>query len=222
MKPPSRESSSHTHARTQEVRRRIAIEAARLMSEGGLRDFRQAKLKAAHRLGIFDETSLPKNVEIEDALREHQRLFGGAVQERLVRRLRETAREAMRFFARFEPRLVGAVLEGTADTHSAICLHLYSDQPADVAAFLRERAIPYEEQTRRLRLNREASLEAPALLFSADDTPIDLTLLPYDLLRQAPLDRIDEKPMQRMTLAALEALLAEPGDDASPISPGAN
>lgn len=197
----------HAQSRANEQRRRIAVEAARLISEGGLRDYRQAKLKAAERLGIFDETSLPKNSEIEDALREHQRLFRADDQAHSLRRLREVAREAMRFFARFEPRLVGAVLEGTADQHSAVCLHLYSDQPYEVEGVLRERAIPFETQTRRLRLDRETAQDFPVFLFSADDSAIDLTVLPYDCLRQAPLDRISEKPMQRATSTMLEALL---------------
>src|SRR3546814_19953739 len=54
---------------------RPAHEAARLIAEGGIRDFHQAKLKAAERLGILDDASLPRNREIEDALREYQRLF---------------------------------------------------------------------------------------------------------------------------------------------------
>jgi hypothetical protein len=207
-----RDHDSHAQVRAQEVRRRIALEAARLMTESGLRDFRQAKLKAAERLGIFDELSLPKNSEIDDALREHQRLFGGDAQARTLRRLREVAREAMRFFAPHEPRLVGAVLEGTADEHSAVCLHLYSDQPRDIEAFLQERGIPYEEQLRRLRVDRETARDFPVILFSADDAAIDLTLLPYDLLRQAPLDRVSEKPMQRASLSALEVLLSEPAN----------
>jgi len=206
--PSRHDHASHAQIRAQEVRRRIAVEAARLISESGLRDFRQAKLKAAERLGIFDEVSLPKNSEIEDALREHQRLFRGADQTQTLRRLREVAREAMRFFARFESRLVGAVLEGTADEHSAVCLHLYSDQPREVEAFLLERGIPFEQRTRRLRLDRETAQDFPVLLFGADDTPVDLTLLPYDLLRQAPLDRISEKPMQRASSSALDALIA--------------
>ncbi|HZV38696.1 MAG TPA: hypothetical protein VFF96_08110, partial [Pseudoxanthomonas sp.] len=70
---------AHEHAltRTRERRHRLAHEAARLMAEGGIRDFHQAKLKAASRLGIFDDASLPRNREIEDALREYQRLFAG-------------------------------------------------------------------------------------------------------------------------------------------------
>jgi hypothetical protein len=196
--------------RMEEARRRIAVEAARLIAEGGLRDYRMAKEKAAARLGIPGEAALPRNSEIEDALREHQRLFQAADQPRTLRRLREAAVEAMRFFARHEPRLVGAVLEGTADEHSAVCLHLYSDQPHEVLAFLDERGIPYEEQQRRLRLDRNVARDVPALVFRAGDTPIDITLLPYDQLRQAPLDRAGEKPMQRATLTAVQALLDEP------------
>lgn len=201
--------ASQAQGRTHEQRRRIAVEAARLISEGGLRDYRQAKLKAAERLGIFDEASLPRNREIEEALREHQRLFHAEDQAQTLRRLREVAREAMRFFARFEPRLVGAVLEGTADEHSAVCLHLYCDQLLEVEARLLEQGIPFETQTRRLRLDREASGDFPVFLFSADDCAIDVTVLPYDRLRQAPLDRISEKPMQRAALAAVQALLDE-------------
>lgn len=193
--------------RAQEARRRIAIEAARLISEGGLRDYHQAKLKAAARLGIPGDLNLPANSDIEDALREHQRLFRGDRHAQTLRALRETAREAMRFFAAHEPRLVGAVLEGTADEHSAVCLHLYSDHPDAVAEHLREHGIPWEQQSRRLRLDRDTARDFPVLLFRAGDAAIDLTLLPYDLLRQAPLDRVSEKPMQRATLAALEGLL---------------
>lgn len=202
--------ANQSQGRTSEQRRRIAVEAARLISEGGLRDYRQAKLKAAERLGIFDEASLPKNLEIEEALREHQRLFHADDQARSLRHLREVAREAMRFFARFEPRLVGAVLEGTADEHSAVCLHLYCDQVLDVEARLIEQGIPFQIQTRHLRLDRESSADFPVFLFSADDCAIDLTVLPYDRLRQAPLDRVSEKPMQRATPAMLEALLENP------------
>ncbi len=204
-----RRSGHAGHARTQQTRRRIAVEAARLITENGVRDYRQAKLKAAERLGVFDETELPKNREIEDALREYQRLFLGAEQERVLRRLREVAREAMRYFARHEPRLVGAVLEGTADLHSAVCLHLHTDDPQQVELELRERGIPYEAQTRRLRLDRETSRDFPVVLFGAGDAALDVTLLPYDLLRQAPLDRVSEKPMRRAALPAVEALLAE-------------
>ncbi|HEY6984548.1 MAG TPA: hypothetical protein VH375_00585 [Rhodanobacteraceae bacterium] len=205
--PNRNDHARYVQTRANEQRRRIAVEAARLIAEEGLRDYRQAKLKAASRLGITDEVSLPKNAEIEDALREHQRLFRAHEQPETLRTLREAALEAMRFFADFEPRLVGPVLEGTADEHSAVCLHLHDDGADRVAMFLQEKGIPYEERTRRLRLERETTADVPVFVFSAGDSAIDITVLPYNRLRQAPLDRIDEKPMKRANLAMVEELV---------------
>jgi hypothetical protein len=200
----------HAHDRAQRNRVRIAQEAARLMSEHGIRDFHHAKTKAAQRLGIIDTQSLPRNVEIEDALRQYQRIFHGDHQPQALRARREAARDAMQFFAPFRPRLVGAVLDGTADTHSAVCLHLFSDDPEAVPRFLHDHQIPYQTQTRRLRTTRESGADYPVYLFSADDLPFDLTVLPDDALRQSPLDRAGERPMQRATLTTVEALLAQP------------
>lgn len=211
--PNRNDHARYAQTRAHEQRRLIAVEAARLIAEGGLRDYRQAKLKAAQRLGIFDDVSLPKNGEIEDALREHQRLFRANDQPETLKSLREAALEAMRFFAEFEPRLVGPVLEGTADEHSAVCLHLHDDGGDRVAMFLQERGIPYDERTRRMRLERETTADVPVFVFSAGDSSIDITVLPYDRLRQAPLDRIDEKPMRRANLAAVEELVR--GEDAA-------
>jgi predicted nucleotidyltransferase len=207
-------------ARDGENRRRIAVEAARLISEQGIRDYLLAKRKAAGRLGIFADSAMPKNSEIEDALREHQRLFEADQQPLQLRRLREAAREALRFFAGFEPRLVGAVLDGSADRHSSVCLHLFSDEPEAVLRVLDEHGVPYEEHGRRLRLARDAEQEFPALVFSAGGVPIDATVLPTSRLRQPPLDRSGEKPMQRANLAALDALIDAPGNPAQRL-PGA-
>ncbi len=195
------------------MRRRVAIEAARLMTESGLRDFQMAKRKAADRLGASDKMQLPSNAEIDEALREHQRLFLADEHPRTLRRLREEARDAMTFFKKFEPRLVGAVLEGTADSHSAVCLHLFCDTPEQVMILLDENQIDYEEQDRRLKFAHGEAREFPALIVSRDDLRIDLTLLPPDAIRQAPLDRVDDKPMRRASIAAVNELLA---DDMAP------
>ena len=65
------------------------------------------------------------------------------------------------------------------------------------------------ERMRRLRLDRERSLDAPAWLFSAGELPFDATVLPLDTLRQAPLSAVDEKPMRRASATQLRQLLAE-------------
>ncbi|MCG6117652.1 MAG: hypothetical protein MEQ07_05595 [Aquimonas sp.] len=203
-----RHAVQHSRTRIRETRQRLAHEAARLMAEGGIRDFQQAKTRAAARLGVVDEAALPRNAEIEEALREYQRLFQGGERPRELQRRREAAVEAMQFFARFDPRLVGAVLDGSADEHASVCLQLYCDEPEQVPLFLAERGIPIEERSRRLRLDRERSAVFPVFVFSADGIPIDLTVLPRNALRQAPLDGADERPMRRASLAALQELLA--------------
>lgn len=202
---------AHVHAqtRTRERRQHLAFEAARLMAEGGVRDYHQAKLKAAQRLGIFDDASLPRNREIEDALREYQRLFLGSDQPQEVRRRREAALRALDFFGDFEPRLVGPVLDGTADANSVVALHLHSDDADAVTRHFEEHGVPVVARNRHLRLDREREGDFPVWLFSAEDLSFDVTVLPGDVLRQAPLSGIDGKPMRRASATQLRTLLAE-------------
>ena len=60
---PRRNRSRPDHRRTA-----IAQEAARIIQEHGLKDFRIAKEKAGLRLGMEDRGALPSNQEIESAL----------------------------------------------------------------------------------------------------------------------------------------------------------
>lgn len=204
-------SHAHTHAqtRTRERRQRLAHEAARLMAEGGMRDYHQAKLKAAQRLGIHDDASLPRNREIEDALREYQRLFTGSDQPAELRIRREAAIRALEFFRGFDPRLVGAVLDGTADANTAVSLHLHDDDADAVPRWLEEHGVPAESRSRHLRLDRDREGDFPVWLFSAEGLSFDVTVLPADVLRQAPLSGVDAKPMRRASASQLQALLAE-------------
>lgn len=199
----------HAETRTRERRHRLATEAARLMAEGGFRDYYQAKLKAAERLGIHDDASLPRNREIEEALREYQRLFAGDSQIHALRIRREATLHALEFFTGFSPRLVGPVLEGTADANSSVHLHLHIDDADAVPRFLDEHRIPAEARTRHLRLDRERSDDFPVWVFNAEELTFDLTVLPHDTLRQAPLSGVDEKPMKRASLSQLRQLLAQ-------------
>ena len=204
----------HAEGRTHQLRRRVALEAARLISEHGIRDYQMAKRKAAQHVGVSDEGYLPRNREIEEALREHQRLFRGDEQLFALRSRREAARDAMRFLEPFEPRLVGAVLDGTADTHTPVSLHVFDDAPEAITGFLHDHGIAFETHARTLRLDRERTGEFPVLGFEADGVVVEVTIFPRDALRQAPLDRIDERPLQRASLATLDAMLeGEPGAD---------
>ncbi|HFC53178.1 MAG TPA: hypothetical protein ENJ43_01960, partial [Gammaproteobacteria bacterium] len=135
--------SLRSNGKKQQIRIRISQEAARLMVEHGIRDYRTAKQKAALRLGVADSRSLPRNEEIEAARLEHQRLFDSQQQPRRLRRMRATALQAMRLLDNFQPRLVGAVLNGSAGRYDPVTLHLFCDTAEEVALLLMEREIPF-------------------------------------------------------------------------------
>src|ERR1700722_3542769 len=82
--------------RTEDMRRVLAQEAAGIMCEHGIEDFLQAKRKAADRLGVHEVSVLPSNVEIEAALRAHQRLFGGDSHGHTLKEQRRIALATMR------------------------------------------------------------------------------------------------------------------------------
>src|SRR4051812_37493195 len=110
-------------SRTDHLRSAVAQEAARLMAEHGINDYLVAKRKAAERYGVVEAAFLPKNTEIEEALASYQRLFGGEQHASTLQQQREVAFQAMQLLEKFNPRLVGAVLNGTATEHSDIQLH---------------------------------------------------------------------------------------------------
>ena len=73
----------------------LAQEAARIIVEQGIEDYRAAKIKAAERLGMSTRGSLPGNAEVEQAIGEHLALFGRESHLDLLRVLRRAALSAM-------------------------------------------------------------------------------------------------------------------------------
>lgn len=198
------------------LREHIAQEAARILVESGSRNFLQAKRKAAQRLGVEGDRGLPGNDEVERALHDYQRLFHGERHHQDLQHLRETALQAMGLLARFSPRLVGAVLEGTADRHSEVNLHLFAEAVEEVGLFLLEQGIPAELMDRRLRDARGRQVMQPEYRFLAGDVPVGLTVFVGPGERHAPLSPVDGRPMRRVNREQLLALLGEsrpgPGD----------
>ncbi|HKJ08800.1 MAG TPA: hypothetical protein VKA76_06930 [Gammaproteobacteria bacterium] len=196
-------------SRDLQMRQRIAQEAARVMVEEGVRDYYAAKRKAAAHLGARETQNMPRNVEIEEALQQYQRLFQSDSQPEYLRSLRLAAREAMQFLSRFEPRLVGAVLSGSAGQYSDVDLHLFADTPEEVALFLMQSDIPFENAERRLKIGRNEYRNFPGFRLVAGEHVLELTVFPLEGLREAPRSSLDGKPMRRATLVTLDALLEE-------------
>jgi hypothetical protein len=185
----------------------LAVEAARIIQEEGLTDFRAAKAKAAERLGLGRNAPLPDNVEIEAALAERTRIFHGATQPALLDGLRQAAFDVMRELAAFHPRLVGDVLGGTATAHSAVDLHLFSDTVEAVGDALAALGIGHRNMARRYRLRHDEVEPFPGYRFSVHDCEFSSTVFPLRLRGHAPLSPVDGRPMRRASLRELGELL---------------
>ena len=196
--------------RADNLRRALAQEAARIMAEHGIRDFLIAKRKAAERLGVLDGAALlPKNSEIESALGEYQRLFGGQSHLIALDAQRRAALSAMRYLQEFEPRLVGAVLSGTATQHSQVQLHLFAERAESVTLKLLDEGIRHEVTERRLKFGTEQVRAFPGVRFEMDEQSIEATVFPPDGIRQAPVSPVDGRPMRRANALEVAALLGE-------------
>ncbi len=195
-----------THYR---ARMMLAQEAARIIIEHGVDDYRTAKIKAAERLGFANRGSLPGNDEIEQALSAHWQLFHADSHSGLLQKLRSAALSAMDLLSVFEPRLVGPVLNGTAGTHATVNLHVFSDSVEQVADRLRRNQISSKPYERRLNSRRGRAETYAGYRFMHQDASIEATVFPFDGLRQAPISSIDGKPMRRADARTVQAMLAE-------------
>lgn len=189
------------------LRLEIAAEAARIMAVEGQRSYLAAKHKAAERLGASTRGALPSNSQIEQALKQWQQVFGGTEHRQFLRLLREAAVDAMQFLQPFRPRLVGPVLEGTADQFSRICLHVYDEDPDSVVRYLMEHGIAFDQERRRIRWHDGDWRELDVLVVEAGEHTVEMALMIGRDALQPPPSPIDGRPLKRASLAELKTLL---------------
>ena len=182
-------------------------EAARILVDQGLVDYRAAKEKAAARLGLDSQFPLPSNLQVHDAVVAYQRLFGGEAYRQQLLAMRKTAVQAMRLLADFEPRLVGSTVSGAIHHGSHVQLHAFSDNPEALDFLFEDRAIDVEADSRRYRVSGREYREYPLLHFEAGSIGVDVTIFPETALRQPPRSPITGQAMQRLKLAAAQALV---------------
>lgn len=192
---------------TDRTRQVLAQEAARIIVNQGVRDYRVAKHKAAERLGVSARGALPGNPEIEAAVAEHLQLFGGDDHADRLQLMRVAALSAMKLLAEFTPRLVGPVLSGTADENSAVNLHVFSDSPEAIALELGQIGVSYRAYERRLKSRRDQFETYSGFEFHHNHNVIQATVFPIDGIRQAPMSPVTGKPMKRVDVDAVQALL---------------
>lgn len=156
-------------------RKRVALEAARLLYSREHKEYYHAKREAARRLGIRD---LPANREVHAELIRLAESLGGQDRESRLQAMRRVALEHMLLLAEHEPRLVGSVLTGSLREGSDIDIHLYTDDPLGVFDALEEADLVYEVETVRARKRGEEIEFLHVLVLAPCGQTLEFTLLP--------------------------------------------
>lgn len=200
----------------EQIRQLIAQEAARLMYEEGVREYRDAKRKAAHRygarrgpiLGAF----LPSNAEIHQELQRLLGLYEPDVLPQRVLSLRMLALKYMELLAPFRPYLIGSVLSGVVSSKSDIDLHLFADSVEEVEAYLQDRGYEFESELVTVRKGGEFQ-DYPHIYMLEDEVEIECSIYPQGERFRASKSSITGKPMARADSKKLRSLIGEMLDE---------
>ena len=138
-----------------DLRNKIAKEAANLLYLRLEKEYKQAKLKAAHNFGA---RVLPSNLEVAlelDKIAEENE--GSARNERLIQ-MRIEALKIMKILKAYCPVLIGSVWRGTIRLGSDVDITLYSDDSDEIVACLKVNEIKISK-TERMTLAKHKKIE---------------------------------------------------------------
>jgi len=125
------------------TRAEVAREAARLLYDRKVKEYKDAKEMAAASLG---SRALPSNFEVANELdRLVEEMEGSDRLTRLVE-MRKIAVDLMRLLSDFDPVLIGSVWRGTPRQGSDIDIVVYSDTPEEIECKLGDLEIVGSEQ----------------------------------------------------------------------------
>jgi hypothetical protein len=192
----------------------IAIEAARIMYDEGVKQYFTAKRIAARRVlgkqgakeARFRPQDLPSNGEIRDALLSLAELSEGPDREVSLFVMRVCALQVMTVMHAFAPRLIGSVASGHIRRGSDIDIQLFTDEPDGPELVAAERGWP--STLERVTIRKANELREYTHLHVELQFAIEFTIYPRNELRHRPRSSTDGKPIDRKSISALRAILA--------------
>lgn len=194
------------------VRAVLAEEAARLMLEEGVKQYLVAKRIAAKRLlgrdargARFRASDLPSNGEIRDSILALAERSEGKRRTRRLFAMRVTALEVMRAVEAFEPRLIGSVSTGHVRKGSDIDLSMFTRDEGGLEGELCARGWAFERE--RVSIQKAGKIAEYVHYHVDHDFPVELTIYDPAELRARQRSSTDGKPIVRMRVAEVEALV---------------
>jgi hypothetical protein len=200
---------------TDHIRQMIAQQAARMMAEDGVHDYAYAKKKAGRQLGFSENSVLPTNAEIEEEIRLYHEIYNADEQPSELERLRKAALMTMQLFERFNPRLTGSVLDGTAGKFAQTEIHLFADSAKEIEIFLLSQQIPFESSEKSYRISDKPSKDkkekvrktVPVFTLETELGLQKLSVFEFDDLRVATKKTSDGSNAERVDIAELKEII---------------
>ncbi|HEY0906340.1 MAG TPA: hypothetical protein VGE17_04005 [Methylophilus sp.] len=200
-----------------DLRQEIAQSAARLMYEEGISDYARAKRKAIKAMGITHDAPLPTNAEIDAALREYHALYADETDAAHLLELRQAALHTMRLLQKFQPYLIGTVMEGTAGPHADTEIHVFAESAKELEIYLLNQNIPYRLDEQQYRMSDRPSKQkhellrkrVPVVLVETRYGTQRISIFETDDLRTAPRKNGEKVGIHRMNLGQVEAMIRQ-------------
>ncbi len=156
-----------------DMRSRVAREAATLLYFGAEKEYKQAKLKAAETFGVH---FLPSNLEVAlelDKIAEEKE--GSARKERLVL-MRQEALKILKILDVFCPVLIGSVWRGTIKVDSDIDIAAYAEPPEQVLELLKTRNVKVHRAC-WTRVNKQGVTHASYHIYAETDAKFNVEIV---------------------------------------------
>jgi hypothetical protein len=188
-------------------RKELAAIAAQLMYSQEEKEYFQAKRKAAKRLGL-NSSSLPANREIREAILETARIYEGEDHADRLREMRIAALKVMIQLDDFHPKLIGSVLTGHIHKSSDIDLHVFSDDPEEIAERLDDLGVSSDVEYKVVKKHGDER-EFVHIHFSYLRFNFELTVYKIEELNFVFTSSITMKPIERAKASGLVKLIRD-------------
>ncbi|RJP39074.1 MAG: tRNA adenylyltransferase [Phycisphaerales bacterium] len=203
------------------LRKRIAIDAARMMYERTESEYYTAKRKAARQLGLdprLRPRNLPSNREIREQIERLTAIHEGESRFANLREMRLAALRLMWRLAAFHPKLIGSAATGHVREGSDVDIHVFSDNAAAVTAILDEDRLVYTVERKRIIKHHQERLFTHVHV--SDRSPrgaalqFELTVYPRDKVSYVFKSSITGKAIESLTVPQLERRIRDDYPDA--------
>jgi len=122
----------------------VANLAAQMIMEEGIEDYLFAKKKAAKSLGLNENMSLPSNSQIDNAIKDFNKIFNQDVDIEFLEHFKTQALNVMSMFKNFRPHLMNQLSEGIIPKFPEIKINLFTDNLKDIEYIILNSEISYE------------------------------------------------------------------------------